>query len=170
MTVRASTLPGPGRLDREVPYTPADFARIAQFLHATTGIRLTEGNERMVYARLAARVVELGLPAFSDYVDLATAPREVEEHDRLVSALTTNTTHFYRESYHFDFLAETVLPPLIQRARAGDRVRIWSAGCSTARLPARCATSPSRTSVRRRSRRCRHRRKRCPNWSASSTQ
>lgn len=135
MTLRAATLPGTPRLDREVPYTQADFARIAQFLHAATGIRLAEGNERMVYARLAARVLELGLPSFSHYVDLATSPREVEEHDRLISALTTNTTHFFRESHHFDFLAEAVLPDLIRRAKAGDRVRIWSAGCSTGDEP-----------------------------------
>jgi chemotaxis protein methyltransferase CheR len=105
------------------------------FLHATTGIRLTDSNERMVYARLASRVMELGLGSFSAYVDLATSPREVEETDRLISALTTNTTHFYRESYHFDFLAETVMPDLIRRAREGERVRIWSAGCSTGDEP-----------------------------------
>ncbi len=135
MTSRASTLETAGRMDREVPYTSADFLRIALFLHATTGIRLTDSNERMVYARLASRVMELGLGSFSAYVDLATSPREVEETDRLISALTTNTTHFYRESYHFDFLAETVMPDLIRRAREGERVRIWSAGCSTGDEP-----------------------------------
>lgn len=135
MTSRASTLETAGRMDREVPYTSADFLRIALFLHATTGIRLTDSNERMVYARLASRVMELGLGSFSAYVDLATSPREVEETDRLISALTTNTTHFYRESYHFDFLAEMVMPDLIRRAREGERVRIWSAGCSTGDEP-----------------------------------
>ncbi|RYI34426.1 MAG: protein-glutamate O-methyltransferase CheR [Acetobacteraceae bacterium] len=135
MTAGVSIREGVGRMDREVAYTTADFQRIAQFLHATTGIRLTEGNERMVYARLASRVLELGLASFSAYVDLATSPREAVENDRLISALTTNTTHFYRESYHFDFLAETILPDLIRRAREGDRVRIWSAGCSTGDEP-----------------------------------
>lgn len=135
MTARASILAGAARKDRDVSYTSADFARIAQFLHATTGIRLTDGNERMVYARLAARVLELGLASFSAYVDLATSPSENEERDRLISALTTNTTHFYREGYHFDFLTETILPGLIRRAREGDRIRIWSAGCSTGDEP-----------------------------------
>lgn len=135
MTSFASIRESAARLDREVPFTPADFARIAQFLHKTAGIRLGEGNERMVYARLASRVQDLGLPSFSAYIDLATAPREAEEQDRLISALTTNTTHFYRESYHFDYLAETVMPDLARRARAGERVRIWSAGCSTGDEP-----------------------------------
>lgn len=135
MTARASTMESAARRDREVPYTAADFLRLTQFLHATTGIRLAEGNERMVYARLASRVAELGLASFSAYIDLATSPREVEELDRLISALTTNTTHFYRESYHFDYLADTIMPGLIRRAREGDRIRIWSAGCSTGDEP-----------------------------------
>lgn len=135
MTAPATTVVGTARMDRDVPYTAADFMRIAQFLHATAGIRLTEGNERMVYARLAARVLELGLGSFSAYVDLAISPREVEEQDRLISALTTNTTHFFRESYHFNYFADTILPSLIQRAREGDRIRIWSAGCSTGDEP-----------------------------------
>jgi chemotaxis protein methyltransferase CheR len=128
----AAHLPmAPSRLDRDVSYTTADFARIARFMYDVTGIKMTEANERMVYARLAGRVLELGLESFAAYIDKATSASPGDERDRFISALTTNTTHFYRESYHFDYLSETILPELANRARAGERVRIWSAGCST---------------------------------------
>ena len=123
------------RRDMAVTYTPEDFSRIAAFLHETTGILLTEANDRMVYARLAARVLELGLDSFSAYLDQALGPRAAEERDRFISALTTNTTHFYRESHHFDYLEAQIIPGLIERARAGERIRIWSAGCSTGEEP-----------------------------------
>jgi chemotaxis protein methyltransferase CheR len=119
------------RRERVVSYTPADFDRICRFIHDTAGIRMTDANERMVYSRLAGRIQDLGLDSFSEYIDLATSSRSLDERERLISSLTTNTTHFYRESYHFDYLAETVLPRLAERARAGERVRLWSAGCST---------------------------------------
>lgn len=135
MTSLANSAARARRHDLTVAYTPADFDRIAAFLHETTGILLTEANDRMVYARLAARVLELGLDSFSAYLDQALGPRAAEERDRFISALTTNTTHFYRESHHFDFLEAQVLPGLIERARAGERIRIWSAGCSTGEEP-----------------------------------
>jgi chemotaxis protein methyltransferase CheR len=135
MSTLASSTSLVRRHDLTVIYTPADFARIADFLHETTGILLTEANDRMVYARLAARVLDLGLESFSAYLDQALGPRVTEERDRFISALTTNTTHFYRESHHFDFLETQILPDLIERARAGERIRIWSAGCSTGEEP-----------------------------------
>lgn len=131
MTAVASPLKPPQRDQMKVSYTPADFGKISALLHQLTGIQLTEASDRMVYARLAARVIELDLESFDTYLDRVLNPAETEERDRFVSALTTNTTHFYRESHHFDFLETEVLPGLVERARAGQRVRIWSAGCST---------------------------------------
>lgn len=131
MTKRTTSLARIPGSEKQVAYTSADFDRIRTLLHRATGILLTDTNDRMVYARLAARVVELGFNSFGAYLDHMTDPASAEERDRFISALTTNTTHFYRESYHFDFLETQLLPKLIDRARAGDRVRIWSAGCST---------------------------------------
>ncbi len=45
-----------------------------------------------------------------------------------IDAVSTNETYFFREGSHFTALEEHVLPELF---RAGHRVRIWSAGCST---------------------------------------
>ena len=53
----------------------------------------------------------------------------------MIAALTTNVTSFYREPHHFKHLREAVLPDLVARARAGGRVRLWSAGCSSGMEP-----------------------------------
>lgn len=135
MTSLAAYSDRPRLNDLKAGYTAADFDRVATFLHQATGILLTEANDRMVYARLVGRVIELGFDSFSPYLDMAFGPSAAEEQDRFISALTTNTTHFYRESYHFDYLEAGVIPDLITRARAGERIRIWSAGCSTGDEP-----------------------------------
>lgn len=51
------------------------------------------------------------------------------------SHLTTNFTRFFRENHHFEHLKTEVLPELIARAKAGGRVRIWSAACSDGQEP-----------------------------------
>jgi chemotaxis protein methyltransferase CheR len=50
----------------------------------------------------------------------------------MIDSLTTNKTSFYREGAHFEYLQETVLPQLFATR---ERVRIWSAGCSSGEEP-----------------------------------
>jgi chemotaxis protein methyltransferase CheR len=119
------------RLDGDLSFTSADFTGISRLLHTLTGIKMNDSNEAMVFSRLGKRVRELGFSSFSSYVSLVSDPTSLEERDYLISALTTNTTHFFRESYHFDILTETILPDLIRRAREGERIRLWSAACSS---------------------------------------
>jgi chemotaxis protein methyltransferase CheR len=58
-----------------------------------------------------------------------------DERGRMLNALTTNLTRFYREPHHFDHLREKVLIPMVDKLRAGGRLRIWSAGCSSGQEP-----------------------------------
>lgn len=135
MTIARLSPSQPGRLEEEVVYTAADFSRVAAHLYRIVGILLTEANERMVYARLSGRILQLGFKDFASYLDWAFRSDAPEELDFFISALTTNTTHFYRENHHFEFLENNVLANLMGRAQAGERIRIWSAGCSTGEEP-----------------------------------
>ncbi|HHZ09774.1 MAG TPA: protein-glutamate O-methyltransferase [Rhizobiales bacterium] len=110
--------------------TVADFRQIAAILHDDAGISLSEAKAALVYARLAKRLRALGLSSFRDYCALVSDGGAVDERQKLVAALTTNVTKFFREKHHFEHLQRRALPALIERARKGGQVRIWSAGCS----------------------------------------
>lgn len=110
--------------------TVADFRQIAAILHDDAGISLSEAKAALVYARLAKRLRALGLSSFRDYCALVSEGGAVDERQKLVAALTTNVTKFFREKHHFEHLQRTALPALVERARKGGQVRIWSAGCS----------------------------------------
>lgn len=112
-------------------FTDADFRRIAQIALRDFGLSLQDSKKSLVSSRLGRRLRALGLDSFSAYIDLVESPAGAEEKVLLLSTLTTNVTRFFREGHHFDHLRDQVLPDLAARARAGGRVRLWSAGCSS---------------------------------------
>jgi chemotaxis protein methyltransferase CheR len=112
------------------PPTDSELASIARILHQDSGIVLAEGKASMVQSRLAKRLRALKIQDYQGYIDFVQTGDGASERKQMISALTTNVTNFFRENHHFDFLREQSLPPLIEHARAGGRVRIWSAGAS----------------------------------------
>lgn len=107
-----------------------DFATLAALIHRETGIVIGETKRSMLISRLTRRLRQLMLPGFTAYIRLVTSPEGEEERSALISAITTNVTGFYREPHHFESLVR-MAPDLLARAKSGNRVRLWSAGCST---------------------------------------
>ena len=124
-----------GMVEGEFVLMPGDFRMISDLLQAETGISLHEGKATLLYSRLGKRLRALGLRDFSQYCTLLEGPGSDDERGRMVRALTTNVTRFFREPHHFTHLKQTVLPPLLRAAEKGARVRIWSAACSTGQEP-----------------------------------
>ncbi len=112
-----------------------DFVRIARLVHDMAGIVLAQNKRPLVQSRLLKRVRALKLGCFSAYADLVSQPDSIAERQALVSAVTTNVTSFFREQHHFVTLAERVLAPLAASIRAGRRLRLWSAACSSGEEP-----------------------------------
>ncbi|UYV14370.1 CheR family methyltransferase [Porphyrobacter sp. ULC335] len=110
-------------------YSEADFRRIADLIHAETGIVLTERKKMLAYSRLAPLVRRSGLTSFGAFLDALQG--DARTMTEVVAALTTNHTYFHREPHHFDHFETVLRPDLVRRAQANEEVRIWSAGCST---------------------------------------
>ncbi len=118
--------------EREFEFTTADFDYLRGIVTETTGIIAPDDKYTMYYSRLARRLRSLGLEDFSAYRKFLTQNQETESIE-LVNAVTTNLTSFFRESHHFDFVRETLIP---EKVTNNDRqLRIWSAGCSTGEEP-----------------------------------
>lgn len=107
----------------------SEFREIAAIMQQEACIHLPETKITLVHSRLSRRLRGHRLTHFRDYVALVR--RDAVERAAMVEALTTNHTHFFREGHHFDHLRDHVLPELQARARQGETVRIWSAGCSS---------------------------------------
>ena len=119
--------------NREFVFSDSDFGWVRGHIEDRTGIHLPETKRSLVYNRLSSRLRTLGLTSFRDYLALLQRD-DSGESEQFVNAITTNVTAFFRESHHFEFLANTVLPEAFARNRSR-RIRIWSAGCSTGMEP-----------------------------------
>ncbi|WP_291390463.1 CheR family methyltransferase [Devosia sp.] len=110
-----------------------DFARIARLIEGEAGIRLPPGKRLMVEGRLRKRMRALGHPDFASYTDLLFNKAGLErELVHIINAVTTNKTDFFRESEHFDYLVEHMVPSLLaRRAERNPLLKVWSAASST---------------------------------------
>ncbi|KGJ13285.1 hypothetical protein IX54_12605 [Paracoccus sanguinis] len=108
------------------------YARIADLIYREAGIVLGPEKRGMMDSRLHRRIAANNCTSLADYVQRLDNGALAGERDHLVSALTTNFTHFFREAHHFDFLRGTVFPSTPGDPRA---LRIWSAGCSSGQEP-----------------------------------
>lgn len=113
----------------------ADFKAITDIAYEDAGLVFLPEKAPLVRSRITRRLRQLKLGNFSDYTSYVQTEQGRNERRIMISSLTTNVSNFFRESHHFDIFREQVLPQLITRARAGGRVRLWSAGCSTGQEP-----------------------------------
>ena len=136
MTRVVSEALAPGAHWEPPPLSEREFTGIQRLLYREAGIWLSSAKKALVVGRLSRRLRELGHASFGTY--LLQAAEDGAERLRLLEALCTHETHFFREPRHFEYLASEVLPRW--RARGGTesgsrRVRVWSAGCSTGEEP-----------------------------------
>jgi chemotaxis protein methyltransferase CheR len=106
------------------------FDKISGLVYQISGIDLHEGKEELVNARLIKRLRHLNIFGFDRYLKYLANDKSGAEIRAMVDVLTTNKTHFFRESEHLDFLRDEIIPGL-----GKGPIRIWSAGCSSGEEP-----------------------------------
>jgi chemotaxis protein methyltransferase CheR len=119
---------------REYELSDDDFQRIRHLVRERLGIALAQSKRELVYGRLSRRLRALKLRDFRGYLQLIESG-DAEELQHFCNAITTHLTSFFRESHHFDFIAQQLLPALERGNGGARRLRIWSAGCSTGEEP-----------------------------------
>lgn len=97
---------------------------------AHTNIDFRNYKSSTIVRRISRRMAITHVRNLGDYLDYLRAhPDETAE---LVKAFLIKVTGVFRDPEAFDFLKQTVLPELIEKAKQNGRIlRIWSAGCAT---------------------------------------
>lgn len=109
----------------------AEFDFLRGLVRERSAIVLEPGKEYLVDGRISPLLREVGFPSAAELCSALRAAPRGELERRVVEAMTTNETSFFRDVHPFDALRTRLLPELIE-ARASERkLRFWSNACSS---------------------------------------
>jgi chemotaxis protein methyltransferase CheR len=106
----------------------------SHYIQEICGIHLDESKGYLVETRLGSLLPQAGASNFSELLFKARADATSKLRGKIIEAITTNETSFFRDTSPFELLRHKVIPDILDRRNGnGLRVpiRIWSAACST---------------------------------------
>jgi len=108
-----------------------NYRFLQQHVYSEAGIVLGDDKHYLFETRLAPIVRQLGLGSINDLCALLRASRGTETGQRVVEAMTTNETYFFRDPTHYEAIRTVLLPRLKEDRRDTKKLRFWSAAAST---------------------------------------
>lgn len=115
--------------------TEPEYILMKKYIEEHCGIYLEKDKEYLIESRLHDLLAETGCKSFQEFHFKARMERSGELRDRIVDAMTTNETSWFRDKNAWEYLKDVAVPDLLNRAASclniGGRVTIWSAAAST---------------------------------------
>lgn len=110
---------------------PDRLGEVIELLRARTAHDFSLYKRGTLQRRMERRMglAAMGIDDTERYVDMLRSDQK--ELDLLARDLLINVTSFFRDRQVFDFLADRIVPDLIDRRPPDKPLRIWIAGCST---------------------------------------
>jgi chemotaxis protein methyltransferase CheR len=108
--------------------------RVIDFISKAAGIVLTTEKAYFIEARLSPVLREENIASIDELMTRAErGDRRLAQ--RVIDALTTNETFFFRDKAPFDHFRNIIIPELLSRRPPGKTIRIWCAACSSGQEP-----------------------------------
>jgi chemotaxis protein methyltransferase CheR len=104
-------------------------------LHKESGLVLDESKSYLLESRLEPLAVQEGFVTLEELGKKMMKTPSPTLIQKVVEAMTTNETSFFRDRVPFDIFKSQIIPNLIKANEKTKRLRIWSACCSTGQEP-----------------------------------
>ncbi|MFA5679367.1 MAG: protein-glutamate O-methyltransferase CheR [Pseudomonas sp.] len=114
--------------------TDPDFHLFRDYLERTCGIVLGDNKQYLVTSRLGRLLEQREIGSLGELVRRLQQQPHSGLRELVVDAMTTNETLWFRDGYPFEVLKSRLIPEFI-RNQSGQRLRIWSAACSSGQEP-----------------------------------
>lgn len=113
----------------------ADFQFVSTLVRQRSAIVLEPEKSYLLEARLTPLARAEGFASLDALVAQMRAQPFNGLHRKVVEAMTTNETSFFRDLHPFDALRKVVLPEVLKQRQASRTLNVWCAACSSGQEP-----------------------------------
>lgn len=110
-----------------------DYESFRVFLEEACGIVLGENKHYLVTSRLNRLLKEINVLSVGELITHMKRDPRSGLRERIIDAMTTNETFWFRDNHPYMLLKELVLPTIAKTRPS--QLRIWSAACSSGQEP-----------------------------------
>ena len=117
----------------QVVIKESEYRLFRDYIAKHSGIIIPQEKTYLLETRLSKHMAQAGIDSFGKFYDYIIADKSRQMMQKIVNAITTNETKWFRDTEPWSILEKVVLPPLIDALTAGKkkRIRIWSAASSS---------------------------------------
>jgi len=106
-----------------------------KLLYQESGLVLDDSKQYLIESRLEPIAIQEGFASIDALGYKLMQKTDVPLRQKVVEAMTTNETSFFRDQKPFECLRDEIFPELLKTKAAQKRIRIWCAACSTGQEP-----------------------------------
>jgi chemotaxis protein methyltransferase CheR len=118
-----------------MPVSKSDFDYIRELVLKRSAIVLEDGKEYLVESRVGPVAKSEGYGTIGQLVETLRQNPQNGLQSKVIEALTTNETSFFRDIYPFETLKDAVLPELLKSRKYTKELNIWCAASSSGQEP-----------------------------------
>lgn len=119
---------------KNIPENCLDFKAFCEYLQKSSGITISPNKAYLVSARIRNIMVDYELASLAELI-VALNKRNKALHQKIIDAMTTNETFWFRDDYPFTYFSKKLLPHWMSKECKDPSIRIWSAACSSGQEP-----------------------------------
>ncbi|MGD9366334.1 MAG: protein-glutamate O-methyltransferase CheR [Desulfobacteraceae bacterium] len=123
-----------GGINKTVKIKPDEIQLFAKYIYSLTGIHIEASKAYLIETRLGRLLEAERCESYSEFYHKAKTDGLKALEKKIIDAITTNETLFFRDTNPFELLKHKILPEVIDRQASksmGIPIRIWSTACST---------------------------------------
>ncbi|HEY0783395.1 MAG TPA: protein-glutamate O-methyltransferase CheR, partial [Thermoanaerobaculia bacterium] len=106
-----------------------EFTRLLEYLRLARGFDFTGYKMSSLMRRMRKRMAEVDIETYSGYIDFLEV--HPDEFLPLFNTVLINVTGFFRDPDPWKYLAEQIVPRILEDKSADEPIRVWSAGCAS---------------------------------------